>query len=145
MVERRLGYEYTAQGNLLAVLVRIERLNLQAKDTGRPEMAATISRAIAFMERHLAEPINLGDMARTARLNETYFCEAFKQATGISPGRYLMRLRLEHGRYLLLSTTEPITYVARQSGFADPSHFARAFKAAFNTSPSRLRRTQESS
>jgi AraC-like DNA-binding protein/mannose-6-phosphate isomerase-like protein (cupin superfamily) len=145
LVERSVGYEYAAPAKLLDILVGIERLNLEAKQTIKPELAAMVSQTIVFMEQHLATSIHLEDMANTVHLNETYFCEVFKQVTGISPGRYLMRLRLEHARYLLLSTAQPITTVARESGFTDPSHFARAFKAAFGTSPTRLRYTRERS
>jgi AraC-like DNA-binding protein/mannose-6-phosphate isomerase-like protein (cupin superfamily) len=145
LVERSIGYEFAASARLLDILVRIERLNLEAKQTIKPELAAMVSQTIVFMEQHLATSIRLEDMASTAHLNETYFCEVFKQVTGISPGRYLMRLRLEHARYLLLSTEQPITTVARESGFTDPSHFARVFKGAFGTSPTRLRYTREQS
>lgn len=145
LVGRSIGYEYAAQAKLLDILVWIERLNLQTKQKIKPELAAMVSQTIVFMEQHLSTSIRLEDMANTVHLNETYFCEAFKQVTGISPGRYLMRLRLEHAHYLLLSTAMPVTNVARESGFTDPSHFARAFKRAFGTSPTRLRYSREQS
>jgi AraC-like DNA-binding protein len=145
LVERSIGYDYAAPAKLLDILVWIERLNLETKQIIKPELAAMVSQTIVFMEQHLATSIHLEDMANTVHLNETYFCEVFKQVTGISPGRYLMRLRLEHARYLLLSTAQPITTVARESGFTDPSHFARAFKGAFGTSPTRLRFTRKQS
>ncbi|RYG73975.1 AraC family transcriptional regulator [bacterium] len=145
LVERSVGYEYAAPAKLLDILVWIERLDLETKQKIKPELVAMVSQTIVFMEQHLATSIRLEDMANIVHLNETYFCEVFKQVTGISPGRYLMRLRLEHARYLLLSTVQPVTTVARESGFTDPSHFARAFKGAFGTSPTRLRHTREQS
>ena len=145
LVERSIGYEYAAPAKLLDTLVWIERLNLEAKQKIKPELASRVSQAIAFMEQHSANPVRLEDMAHAVHLNETYFCEVFKHVTGISPGRYLMRLRLEHARYLLLSTIQPVATVARESGFTDPSHFARAFKSAFGTSPTRLRHTRKQS
>jgi AraC-like DNA-binding protein len=138
---RQRGFELAAQARLAEVLVWVDRLSLRHHEKGTPESQIAISRAVSFLERHFAEPIVLEDIARQAHLSPHYFSEVFKNATGLSPGRYLLRLRLEHARYLLLTTSRPITQVAYEAGFADPSYFARAFKTAFGTAPSRLRST----
>lgn len=143
LLGQKPGYDVAAQAKLLDVLVWIERLRSQSSERRPPESDGAALRATAFMEQRFAQPITIDDIARTAHLSANYFSEVFKEATGLSPGRYLMRLRLEHAHYLLLSTSLSVTHIARESGFADPSHFARAFKAAYGTAPSRLRKTGE--
>lgn len=138
---RQRGFGIAASAKLAEVMVWLDRLNTRSPERRTPESQAAVLQAVAFMERHFAESIVLGDVARAAHLSAHYFCEVFKNSIGVSPGRYLLRLRLEHARYLLLTTTRPITEVAREAGFADASYFARAFKGAFGTSPSRLRAT----
>ncbi|RYG70245.1 helix-turn-helix domain-containing protein [bacterium] len=136
---RQRGFGVAAEAKLAEALVWIERLNLRSNVTRSPDSEMAVSKVIAFMEQNFARQITLDEIARTAHLSTNYFCEVFKNATGQSPGRYLLRLRLEHARYLLLTTTRPITQVALESGFADASYFARAFKSAFGTAPTRLR------
>ncbi len=136
---RQRGFGIAAGAKMAEVLVWLDRLNTRPHERRAPESQDDILRAVAFMEKHFAEPIVLADIARAAHLSAHYFCEVFKNGMGLPPGRYLLRLRLEHARYLLLSTTRPITAIATEAGFADASYFARAFKSAFGTSPSRLR------
>jgi AraC-like DNA-binding protein len=138
---RQRGFELAAHAKLAEVLVWVDRLNFRQGEKRMPESQLSMSKAVAFMEQHFAEPIALDDIARTAHLSTHYFCEVFKNAIGLSPGRYLLRLRLEHARFLLLTTTMPVSQVAQESGFADASYFARAFKSTFGTAPTRLRRS----
>ena len=69
------------------------------------------------------------------------FTSAFQQAFGLSPWQYVMRMRLDDAARRLRNTTEPVTEVALDTGFATPSHFATAFARRFGMPPSRYRVT----
>ena len=58
----------------------------------------------------------------------------------MSPIEYLTELRLKHARTILMNTQRPIRIVAEESGFEDPSYFARVYKKRFHLSPSQTRR-----
>lgn len=133
------GFKIAVTAKLAEALVWLNRLSNQPPEQRAPESQIAVAQAVAFMEQHFAESIVLDDIARAAHLSTHYFCEVFKNSTGLSPKRYLARLRLEHARYLLLTTPHSITKVAHDVGFADASYFTRAFKAAFGASPTRLR------
>src|SRR5262249_51332036 len=45
-----------------------------------------------------------------------------------------------YGLWLLANSNKSITAVAAESGFADPSHFNRLFRATFGCPPSVLRK-----
>lgn len=136
------SFEIAAHLKLTEAVVLLERIAGTAQsDESRGFLANqdVVNRAISFMEERLREPIALRDIARAVHLSPNYFCELFTQTIGQPPGRFLLRLRLEHARYLLLTTERSITEIAHQCGFSDASYFARAFKAHFESPPSRLR------
>jgi len=54
----------------------------------------TINHAIEIMNDSLREKINLGDIAKTLNMSESSFSQNFKKHMGISPQKYLNRLKL---------------------------------------------------
>jgi len=141
---RQSGFEMMAQARFIEALVLLERLVAADSPAGphaAPHDGSNVEHAMTFIEERFHEPIALRDIARAVHLSPNYLCEVFSRATGQSPGRFLLRVRLEHARFLLLTTSRPITEIALSCGFSDSSYFARAFKAFFGHAPSRLRTT----
>jgi len=91
------------------------------------------------IQARYAEPLTLDALAATIPLNATYFCELFKEATGLTPLRYVARFRMERVRQLLLSTDASIAQVAARTGFRDPFYLSRAFHRVEGMSPSEYR------
>jgi AraC family cel operon transcriptional repressor len=56
-----------------------------------------------------------------------------------TPVQYLTERRLARARFLLASTTEPITSIAYRCGFSSPSYFTSQFHARYRTSPRNYR------
>ncbi len=92
------------------------------------------------IERHLAEPLRLEDLARVACFSPYHFHRLFSALTGESLYRFILRLRLERAaNHLLQNPKDSITTVALDCGFGGSAAFARAFKAAFGVSASAFR------
>ncbi|MDT0430896.1 MULTISPECIES: GlxA family transcriptional regulator [Streptomyces] len=79
-------------------------------------------------------------LAARARLSPRHFARAFQAETGLTPGRYVERVRLEQARRLLEDTTDGITGIARASGYGTPEAMRRAFVKALGTAPAEYRR-----
>jgi AraC-like DNA-binding protein len=62
----------------------------------------------------------------------------FRQAFGLSPHAYLVRLRLRTARALLAGGREP-AQVATEVGFADQSHLGRWFRRTYRITPAAYR------
>ncbi|HZH99365.1 MAG TPA: AraC family transcriptional regulator [Fimbriimonadaceae bacterium] len=99
-----------------------------------------IDRSLAFLSRNFAKDISDSDLAGELGLSTSHFRFLFKEATGQPFHRYLIALRLERAKKLLVETEMPISEVAAAVGFSGLAHFSRAFAQRFDVSPSNLRR-----
>lgn len=93
-----------------------------------------------WMAEHAAEEFSLDRLAAEAGLSRFHFQRLFKAATGVSPSRYHIDLRMEEARKLLRETRMSVLDVALEVGYTDPSHFARLFRRETGLSPSEYRR-----
>jgi transcriptional regulator GlxA family with amidase domain len=67
------------------------------------------------------------------------FTRRFRERTGESPGRWLLRQRLELARTLLETTRLPMDEVAQRSGLGSAVSLRRHFRDVLGTSPRRHR------
>jgi AraC family transcriptional regulator len=93
-----------------------------------------------LMVARLAEPIPLADLAASAALSVSQFTRRFKAATGETPHRHLMRLRVEHACRLLRADTLSIPEIAVRCGFSHQEHLTRVMRARLDTTPGAYRR-----
>jgi AraC family transcriptional regulator len=93
-----------------------------------------------WMAEHLTEEFSLERLAAQAGLSRFHFQRLFKAATGVSPSRYQIDLRMSEARRLLRETRMSVVDVALEVGYANPSHFARLFRRETGLSPSDYRR-----
>lgn len=93
-----------------------------------------------WMTEHLTEEFNLERLAVQARLSRFHFQRLFKSATGVSPSRYHINLRMNEARRLLRETKMSVVDVALEVGYTNPSHFAQLFRRETGLSPSDYRR-----
>ena len=99
-----------------------------------------IRKALRYMAAHYAEPLRIADVAETLRLSPGYFAALFRQTVGESFNAYLMRIRIEESKLLLLSTADSLTDIAVALGFSDQSYFCKVFKKHVGISPGKYRR-----
>ena len=104
-------------------------------------LSASMRAAVELMKSSLAEPLDVGTIAKQVGMSRFHFSRRFREATGRSPYEYLQRLRLTHAATLLERGT-PVTVAALDSGFADPGRFARAFRRELGVLPSAYQRTR---
>jgi len=91
--------------------------------------------AVDYIHDHLAGNSSLAEIAGAVNMSPYHFTRLFKESTGQAPHQYLIRVRLDEARRLLLSGSLSPGKVAYRVGFADQSHFTRHFKRAYNITP----------
>lgn len=105
-----------------------------------PSDDSRVSRALLLMEQNLAEPLPIAELAGRLGLGARQLERLFGDAMGESPQAAYLALRLRHGRWMLQNTGLSVAQVAAELGFADASHFGRAFKASHGQTPAAFRK-----
>ncbi|ANP50764.1 transcriptional regulator GlxA family with amidase domain [Streptomyces griseochromogenes] len=93
-----------------------------------------------WITEHPAGDLSVEALAARARLSPRHFARAFREETGLTPGRYVDRVRLEHARRLLEDTCDGIEEISRASGYGTPEAMRRAFLKSLGTPPAEYRR-----
>jgi AraC family transcriptional regulator len=111
----------------------------RSQPTGKLSRPA-LSEVVDYMHMHLQDDIDLAVLAKLANLSKFHFLRLFAQATGVTPHRYLVRLRLQRAATMLRDTRQTILQVAESCGYRSQGHFAGAFRRQFGVSPTEFRR-----
>jgi len=100
----------------------------------------SIRTAITYLNEHYTESVPIAKLASLAGYSEVRFRKLFKDLTQETPAEYVMHVRLNAAKTLLMTTNRSITDIAAQTGFYDHAHFIRAFRASTGTTPAAYRR-----
>lgn len=130
-----------AETMALAVLYRI----VSARGAEAPEQhalrnAQAIALAIDFIQEHIDANLSLNEIVKAAQCttNVHAFIRAFRRHCGMAPHQYIIKVRLDKAKTMLLSNRHSITTIALSCGFSSLSHFSGAFKRRWGVSPTEL-------
>lgn len=141
---RRQASPILIRGTAQAIAIHLARHYAEAIDDPRSVSPALpgfrLRQITAAMEANLAEGFSLDELAAQAQLSKFHFSRLFKQATGLSPSRYLLDLRLKTARRLLRETDRSIIEIALDIGYRNPGRFAQLFRRELGITPSEYRR-----
>ncbi|WP_225727281.1 MULTISPECIES: AraC family transcriptional regulator [unclassified Nocardia] len=98
-----------------------------------------VDAAVAMMRARIADPVTLADIAGEVHLSVFHLVRVFKEATGVTPYRYLTRLRIEEAKRLLRDTELTIAQIASRCGFSSPGALSTAFVRHAGARPSAYR------
>jgi transcriptional regulator GlxA family with amidase domain len=94
-----------------------------------------LSTLIDWMMQHLHEELGVEELAQRAHMSPRTFARRFREATGVTPAKWVLAQRVGYAQQLLengLSVEE----VARRSGFGSGATLRSAFARERGTSPS---------
>ncbi|MDF9828048.1 AraC family transcriptional regulator [Ereboglobus sp. PH5-10] len=141
---RRKASQLLVSGIAQAVAIHLVRkysaLTQQSNSTGSPSLPGFKLRQITdWMSKNLAEEFDLATLSEIAGLSKFHFHRLFKKATGKTPSKYHIDLRMSMARKLLRETRRSVVEIALEVGYANPSHFAKIFRRETGLSPSDYR------
>ena len=97
------------------------------------------AKAKEFIDSNLHYKISMEDVAKTIHLSEKHLYKLFKKRFGIPPQQYLINVRMNTAKKLLVSTPMLIKEVALNVGFPSPLAFSAAYKKHFGITPTEER------
>ena len=97
-----------------------------------------------FTAQHLAdETFSVDQLAQLMNMGRTKFYGRVREMTGLSPNKYLMKLRMEKAADLLADGELTVSEVSYKVGIQDPSYFNKCFKAQYGVVPSKYVRSAQ--
>lgn len=98
-----------------------------------------VEQAIRWLTLQYYQEISIEQMAQSLGYHRTHLSKMFKQHTGMSPMNFLLKIRMERAKHLLLQEKLTVEQVASSVGFTDPLYFSKQFKKWYGRSPSDYR------
>ena len=131
---RAPGFGFQATALFMQIVCYLSRCYSKFKSLDSRALLRS-AEAIAHLESHFAEPLNLDRLAKIAHMSKRSFIRSFQAATRNSPIAYLIELRVRHAARLLRQTDDSITEIAFQVGFNDSNYFTRQFRNLTGVAP----------
>lgn len=101
-----------------------------------------MERMVSEIRKDFADDISIAEMAARFHLSPTHFRRRFREFTGLSPRRYIMRLRISKARELLAQGGS-IKEAAGACGYEDVFYFMRVFKQITGIPPGQFSAAQK--
>lgn len=97
--------------------------------------------ALAYIEEHLEDEVDVSEAARRAFCSEYHFTRMFSFLAGIPLSEYIRRRRLTLAAFKLRSSSRRVIDIALEYGYSSPDAFTKAFQQLHGVTPSEARST----
>jgi AraC family transcriptional regulator len=98
-----------------------------------------LQRVLDYIEASLKADIRLEELAAQACLSPFHFSRLFREATGLSPHRYVIDRRVQAARQELARNNLSLVEIALEFGFGSQANFTRVFRKATSLTPGQYR------
>jgi AraC family transcriptional regulator len=99
-----------------------------------------LRRVLDYIAANVKDDITLVKLAGIAGYSPFHFARKFTLAMGISPHRYISRMRLENAMAELAAGKLPLAEIALNAQFSSQASFTRAFHRATGVTPKKYQR-----
>lgn len=98
------------------------------------------TKMLEFIRQHYTNPLfSLQLLSDHMEMSPTYLSALFKQKNSVSFSEYVINLRMQKARLLLLATKQKTYDIAKSIGITNPQYFSARFKQIFGMTPSEYR------
>ncbi|MFU0503893.1 GlxA family transcriptional regulator [Pseudaminobacter sp. NGMCC 1.201702] len=141
LVEKHVGRAQARKS--LHIMIIDDALRAEKPQPGIPLDLKTddqlVKKALLLMQQNIDAPLAAAEIARRLGATRRQLERHFQRAVGMAPTLAYKIMRLEYAEFLLSHTEYTVTQIAASTGFCDSSHFIRAFREKYQTTPAALR------
>lgn len=99
-----------------------------------------VKRILRYIQTNYSRDFTLDDLANIATVSKFHMCRVFKEITLITINQYIIQVRLERAKELLIEDSMSISDIAESCGFANVSYFTKTYKKHYGHSPSQSKK-----
>ncbi len=139
-----LGYDLVLKSLIMKLMILLLREVSDFSDESKNECCTfdsseksnIIHTIISFMNDNYMYDISLDRISKNMYLSPIYISKIFKEETGDSPIKYLIKIRLQKASHLLRKNKEiSIKEISKLVGYKDAYYFSKLFKKYYGCSP----------
>ncbi|MDQ6420271.1 response regulator [Paenibacillus sp. LHD-117] len=100
-----------------------------------------VERSSKYIHQNYAQKgLTLNEIAQKNHVSPNYLSYLFKKKTGYNLWEYVIKLRMEESKRLILNTDLRRYEISELVGYESPEHFSKIFKKYFGMSPSEMKK-----
>lgn len=121
----------------------LESVACEVKELNNRDKNTVMNAASAYINKYYFTNITLEELADVCGLSHFHFSRVFKKHYGVSFIQYLINIRIENAKRMLLESNETVEVIAERVGFREVGYFSRTFKRVIGMSPSQFRKNRK--
>lgn len=126
-----------------SALLKATLLRFAEKLINHNKTSALVGEIKEFLYQNALDGVTNEEISKRFGYHSYHLNRIFKSATGWSLRQFLIDYRLRYAENLLLTTDQPIGWIALESGFSDITYFTRVFRMKLGVSPRAYRNSHE--
>ena len=123
--------------SLLALCLKESQVDFAGKNNKRDD---TFSKILFYVSSHYREDISLQHLSHEFDYTTQYISLMFKQYLNTNYYSYLIKLRLDRAKFLMMTSDKRVIDIALECGFASEHSFINHFKKWYSLTPSQYRK-----
>ncbi len=100
------------------------------------QLPPVVETALKILQQEFAFLDGVGDLAERLEVSQEYLTRTFRDHVGMTPGKYLNQVRVEHAKLLLQRGDHNVSFISSACGFTNGNYFARVFREHVGVTPS---------
>ena len=133
---QRIFFREMSGAMLKEILTRLHRIDISGTDMARD----AVSDVIKYIDSNYQKEITNKKLASIAGYHEYHLNRLFLKHTGTSMHNYILNIRINEAKRLILNTDLPCNIISENVGFKNYTYFSSYFKKEFGISPTHYRR-----
>ncbi len=130
--KKESGYKYRCSAILYEIFAECYSQNF-TPNTKKSKIQSSVD---YIAENYTDQNLTMEDISKRSFMSEVYFRKLFKEEYGISPQKYIIRLRIQKAVGLISTGYYSLKEIAYMSGYSDYKYFSTEFKKFLGVSPS---------
>lgn len=134
----RLYREVLVSEGLYKLLTGI--ITQSEQDALRVAVPEAIRQLTEYMQSNYSADLTLDELSRFSNISKYHLSREFRKHTGMPPHEYLIRIRLDNAKTLLMTTNYTVSTIGSLVGISDANNFHYLFKRYCGVTPGQWRK-----
>jgi len=133
---QKMYYREKSGALLKSLLVEIYRHSISSTQSS----SSTVLQIMDYIKENFDKPLNNETLSSMSGYHEYHLNRLFMKHVGTSVHKYILNIRINEAKKMLLTTEQSLTYIAEKVGFNSNTHFSSYFKQVIGISPLEFRK-----